>query len=299
MQLKATLLILAFSTQFIFACLWIDGTSIHGDKVRINGRSKINHLQEAINLTPENKLHYFRNHDGVPKNDEFQAVEAILEGDYSKALKELLALEEQNDEVYSIASNLGTCYELLGDNENALKWIMEGIRRKPDAHFDSEWLHRLILETKIKLKNKTIDLSKERILKLSESDLSNDEFSISIYGEPFNKKELSDSLMYQLSERLVFIKPKDPIVADLLYSLAMIEAHSTTIEIALKLLDLSKSYGFSDPKLLQKQTQRFNGLTKTRKVKSKLKIGSAVTFIFILLFGIYRYKTKRRKAKAS
>jgi hypothetical protein len=38
---------------------------------------------------------------------------------------------------------------LTGKNEKALRWIREGLRRNPNSHSETEWLHVLILEAKI------------------------------------------------------------------------------------------------------------------------------------------------------
>jgi hypothetical protein len=48
-----------------------------------------------------------------------------------------------------VAANLGTALELLGNKEEALHWIREGIRRNPQSHEGTEWLHAKILEAKI------------------------------------------------------------------------------------------------------------------------------------------------------
>jgi len=45
--------------------------------------------------------------------------------------------------------DLGTAYELAGKNEPALRWIREGLRRNPNSHKGTEWLHVKILEAKI------------------------------------------------------------------------------------------------------------------------------------------------------
>ena len=45
-----------------------------------------------------------------------------------------------------VAANLGTALELKGENEEALKWIREGVIRDASEHDGSEWLHARILD---------------------------------------------------------------------------------------------------------------------------------------------------------
>src|SRR6185437_11772073 len=70
-------------------------------------------------------------------------------GRSKEAVELLQALENERPGEYFIAANLGTAYELTGNNEEAARWIAEGIRRNPESHEGTEWLHLKILEAKI------------------------------------------------------------------------------------------------------------------------------------------------------
>jgi hypothetical protein len=70
----------------------------------------------------------------------------------SEAVVLLEQIEEEKPGLYVTAANLGTAYELSGDDEKALEWIRKGIERNPNAHERSEWLHVRILEAKLTLK---------------------------------------------------------------------------------------------------------------------------------------------------
>jgi tetratricopeptide (TPR) repeat protein len=139
----------------------------------------------------------------------------IIQGKYQEALKLYLEIEKIKPNRYSTASNLGTLYELMGENEKAYSWIKKSIKINADSHEGSEWLHLKILEAKIqKLQNPT------------------GEFLISTnFGSAINPKtllsdeeliKLKDALYYQLNERISFIKPKDYIIAVLLFELGNI-----------------------------------------------------------------------------
>ena len=60
----------------------------------------------------------------------------------------LEAAEAAESGDYAVASNLGTTYELLGDNVKALEWIKKGLERNPKAHGGTEWVHVKNLEAK-------------------------------------------------------------------------------------------------------------------------------------------------------
>ncbi len=84
---------------------------------------------------------------------EQSAIQAILTGAYDSAIVALLAIEAAHPGLYATASTLGTAYELAGDNHQALHWIAEGLRRNPDSHNGTEWLHIDILNAKIALES--------------------------------------------------------------------------------------------------------------------------------------------------
>ena len=74
----------------------------------------------------------------------------ILLERYEEAIELYLDIEKIKPNRYSTASNIGTAYELIGQNENALKWIKKSVELDPKSHNGSEWIHIKILEAKIK-----------------------------------------------------------------------------------------------------------------------------------------------------
>ncbi len=134
-------------------------------------------------------------------------------GRYKEAKDIFLQIEKIEPNRYSTASNLGTTYELLGDNKNALKWIKKAVAINPKSHDNSEWIHVNILQAKIKGEK---FYSTEFILK---TDFGNKTFPTSELSKRELKK-LHEQLLYQLSERAHFIKPKNKIMAELIYALA-------------------------------------------------------------------------------
>jgi tetratricopeptide (TPR) repeat protein len=137
-----------------FACINFYGTDLQGNII------------EADNLVGEDLVHYLTDHPGPAKwrwekakrvftrdssnyqqRNDYAAVLLHL-GEVAEALRILQTIERTNPGLYATATNLGTAYELAGDNARALQWIREGIRRNPDSHGGTEWLHAAILIAK-------------------------------------------------------------------------------------------------------------------------------------------------------
>lgn len=139
----------------------------------------------------------------------------IILGKYREAIDLYKKIEKLEPGRYSTASNLGTAYELSGDNTKALHWIRRAVQINHDSHYGSEWIHINILKAKLK-GNQYITSTF-----LIGQDFGNHKI-------PFSKlsgKELfllKKQLYYQLNERISFVEPKDKIVAVLLFDLANI-----------------------------------------------------------------------------
>ena len=252
---KTIKLLLFLLPTLLFSCLWLDGTTIDGEhKTRSDYIDRLK--QEIQNKTPQSKLEeveriYSYDKKTLLEQEEHEAVVLILKGDYSHAIKELLILEDKYPNKYSIASNLGTTYELEGDNKKALTWIEEGIKRNSDAHYGTEWLHLYILELKIKLEKNPNLLKKQRAISLPLEFKS--ENSVQIGEGKYTIEELKIALEYQLRERITFIKPKNEIMADLFYTSMRILAQTETVEDALNMSDVVLLYGFFDIELLEQK----------------------------------------------
>lgn len=163
----------------------------------------------------------------------------ILEGKYQEALKLYLEIEKIKPNRYSTASNLGTLYELMGENQKAYEWIKKSIRLNPESHKGSEWLHLRILETKV-----------TKIENITGQFFINESFGEeAIPKTKLSKKELEDlekALYYQLNERITFIKPKDKVISILLFELGNIAIINKDYLSASQIYELSKKYGFQE-----------------------------------------------------
>jgi len=245
--------------SLLLSCMWIDGTTIDGEYTNDASTFEVKWMKKTISShNTQTKLKNILEDSNTEersknKQEEFDAIVLLLKGNYEQSIEKLLTLDKQLNNKYSIASNLGTAYELSGNNIKALKWITEGIKRDANSHYGTEWLHQLILKTKIKLQENPNWLKTNRIIPLpSKFDRKS---NIIIENKSYDINEIQKALNYQLRERVIFVKPKDIIVADLFYTLARISAHTSSVEKGLGYLKLSELYGFSQPELLKKREE--------------------------------------------
>lgn len=143
-------------------------------------------------------------------------------GEAAEAVTLLEQIETEKPGLYVTAANLGTAYELSGNDEKALEWIRKGIELNPGAHEGTEWLHVKILEAKLALKNDPNWLDSHSIIdpekEVGEKGLS----AAGNRGEKLSSRQIENAVIYQLHERLQFVKPPDAVVGALLLDLAML-----------------------------------------------------------------------------
>lgn len=214
----------------------------------------------------------------------------IILGKYNESIELYKKIESMQPGRYSTASNIGTAYELIGNNKEALKWIEKAIEIEPNSHFRSEWIHVNILKTKIKgdqyISSEHLigkDFGKEKYPK---SDLNKDELQL-----------LKMQLYYQLNERISFVKPKDKIVAQLLFDLGNLAFLTNQKEDAMEDYEMAKEYGFESP-VLNERLQAVGG-NKQKILNSTEKnevhwIGLILSIVSLVVSGcilfIYRKK---------
>lgn len=271
------------SSVYSLGCGWVNGTTIDGQWVERSGRFLYLHdesLRSSLDSTPRQKLHYFQESlsDKEQENNITKAVLLMLDGNYEVSIQQLLIEEKVHNKSYEVATNLGTAYELSGDNVNALKWIQEGINRNPDSHYGTEWLHVKILETKLKLQDNPVYLKSHHVI----------DFNEYAYEDPRYIKDI----LYQLRERMLFVKPKDTVVADLLYSYALANANDGGfLEYSIDLLELSEEYGYLNSQELAAKKKEYQKMIDHVAFIKNLKIALYVV-IFPLLFLFIAYKKK-------
>ena len=178
----------------------------------------------------------------------------IYTGQYLKAKQIFQDIEQKTPGLYQTASNLGTVYELLGQNDSALYWIKRAVEINPNSHNGSEWIHVKILEAKAKANGDEKYLWTYSILSL---DFGDDKTPVN--KNNLDLQNLRDHLYDQLNERMSFIKPKDPIVAQLLFDLGNVSALTRDATSGLQIYQSAKDYGYTSD-LFDKRLSYFEKL---------------------------------------
>ena len=175
------------------------------------------------------------------------AVALIHLGRTKEALTILEKLEKKVLGSYYVAANLGTAYELIGDNEKAYKWIAKGMKRNPDSHFGTEWLHLKILEAKQAIKKNPNWINTNSVLGIDWKLIGDDLSKVKVPGDRgtlYGADAIRKAIEYQLHERTEFVKPPDPVVASLLYDLSRLVRHSRSAEHGDLPLAAAHTYGY-------------------------------------------------------
>jgi hypothetical protein len=181
------------------------------------------------------------------------AVVLIRFGRPRDAIPLLLRLEQRAPGRYESATNLGTAYELVGDNAQAVHWIGEGIRRNPDSHDRSEWVHLRLLETKVA--GGSAPLRSALGLDFGTALVPNKPGRLPAGndGKPVSPYAFATGIAYQLQERTQFVKPRDPVVAALFYDWANMEMAVGSLEFADLAYEFAQTYGHPDAALIARR----------------------------------------------
>ena len=297
MQLIFIVLSLLIIQSECLGCMWLEGTLLSGIHLRTEGKH-IN-FDNIDSIYAQKKIQYTNALQSDNKIN--RAVGLTVAENYSEAITLLQRLHDTSSS-YTIQANLGTIYELAGDYQNAKKYINMSVKTNPESHYGSEWIHQSILNHKINQPNEEFILSKQRFHNDGEPDFSDLNF------ENVHKK--IDHLYYQLEERMFFVKPKDKYVASLLFDLAHYVAYATIVEDAIKILELSKTYGYHKEELINDRLDYFHSIltnsTKivistdeyyitTRHIKYGI-IAFAITVLTLIILIKFRRRTKKRAA---
>lgn len=151
------------------------------------------------------------------------------------AVKLLEQLYAQHPNEYNIVANLGTAYELTGENAKALALLRKAAAMNPGAHQGSEWIHVKILE------QKTSSLPYKSIINLGVQDFS--QWIIDKqYVFPRPADILAIQIAYQLHERIAFIAAPDSIIGQLVLDFADIIAKGDARDSSIAFYDYAARY---------------------------------------------------------
>jgi len=216
-------------------------------------------------------------------------------GRSKEAVDILVDVEKTNPGDYITASNLGTAYELIGENEKALEWIKKGMERNANSHDGSEWIHVRILETKIALAKDPDWLKSHSTLGLNFGKDARPKRpgipAVDHSGKEYDTSTVAQHIAHQLHERLAFVSAPEPIVADLLFDLANLHATTQTLESALPIYDMALNFQPVNKDFVRARrdmtAQVLSEATMTKRL-TQFALGGAAIMILGLLFVIWR-----------
>lgn len=189
------------------------------------------------------------------RND--HAVALIRAGKHTIAIGLLEQLEKEFPGEYQVAANLGTAYELAGNNPKALQWIRTGVERNPHSHEGSEWVHVKILEAKIHEQKTPGWLKTRSVVGVSFGTqplpASPKTLPAGNDGNPVTIAFLQESIAYQLKERSFFVDAPDPIMGDLFFDYGQAAALTQGVNLSVDVLKVAQAYGAPREALLAKR----------------------------------------------
>lgn len=203
---------------------------------------------ELKNLDKKFKTHQELNDYGVM---------LIYARQYNDAIEVFKGIEKSHPLLAKTAANLGTVYELNGDLEKAKYWINQGIKRDPNIHENSEWIHLKILDAQLEQRKNPNWIKSNDVLgldfgykaaptaKVKTLDLKNHILSL---------ENILEHSKIQMDQRLRFVN-HDPISAQIIFNMANIEAVllSGDEDDVLSLYELADSRGFVNKALIEQR----------------------------------------------
>ncbi|HEY3401895.1 MAG TPA: tetratricopeptide repeat protein [Ohtaekwangia sp.] len=277
-------LILAFFllTTPGIACINEFHTLINGQVVESEGLVGI-HVRDLNHEVLKRELSELRRkYNATPSFEVKSDIGAILIylGRYDEAIALYREIEQVQPGIYAVASNMGTAFELTGQNDSALHYIKKAIKIDPKSHRSSEWIHVKILEAKIRFRNNPDSLQYFNILGL---DFGVERKPNNVNA--LNLEELEKQIRFQLSERMAFVKPKDVIVGQILFELGNVTALTHDVQTALAAYALAHDYGFESD-LMSSRNLLFRVLAFKATVMDNmlLIVASIVLIIAISIF---------------
>jgi tetratricopeptide (TPR) repeat protein len=276
-------------TGSAWACLWYYGTDLHGKEFASSTWDPKTYISRFTDHSEHGRRQRLRMEGPTPglyPGDNYKArsdmaTTLVYKGETGKAIEIFKEIEKEQPNEYVVAANLGTAYELHGDLVSAKQWISEAIRRNPNSHYGTEWLHVLILDARMALAKDPKWLETHSVLGV---DFGKDPaprkpaawpVAVKIEGAAVadreNARATVNALEYQLHERMGFVPPPDPVVGDLLCDLGNVLATTSTIEHAIVVYDLALTYKPLQADLIAARRAHLQEVVDTRRRWEELK----------------------------
>lgn len=212
--------------------------------------------------------------------------------DKEQGLSILEKLYAEHPDEYNIIANLGTAYEIMGQDQKALDLLKKAVAINPISHYGSEWIHINILEQKLGAKQY------DKIINLGVKDFSTWIIDKS-YIFPRPADSLKIQIAYQLHERIGFIKAPDSVISHLILDFADIIAKTDVRDSA----TIFYNYAIHYNSLLQNTVdERKKALSEEHKVVNDTFRWASVIWTvpmlaFVLLFVGWIRSMRRNKGQ--
>lgn len=139
-------------------CMQHYGTSVEGKWTQVNSTRGFVYFRQMTELpkvdwqAEAKRLEPLAMKADANYQDVSNYAEALAHlGRAKEAVLLLEPLAQKMPKEYGVIANLGTAYELDGQNERALKYISQSMDLNPRSHQETEWVLVKILEAKIKM----------------------------------------------------------------------------------------------------------------------------------------------------
>ena len=213
-------------------------------------------------------------------------------GDKKRSLLLLEELYKQYPNEYNIVANLGTAYEVNGDNNKALELLKKAVEINARSHFNSEWIHIKILEQKI--------AAQPDFTKIMNLDIK--DFAAWLSDHKYQFQQAPDSLKkqlaYQLHERISFINPPDPVIAQLVLDFADIVAKHDGHAAALPFYEYAAVYGTANMNAIVSKRKEIIAQTK-KEIETTFRRAAIIWAIpllaFVLIFVAWLRSRKKNR----
>ncbi|MBN9415196.1 MAG: tetratricopeptide repeat protein [Candidatus Eremiobacteraeota bacterium] len=296
--MRRSIFLLVLLSFPVLACLNLTEKNLDGKDVRVDApltiepelsfetvdwKSKLARLDERLSIiNPNTEV------GRESRNDRGVCLAHL--GRAKEALSLFQKLEQEEPGTYRTAANLGTCYELCGQDQEALHWIQVGMKLFPQSHEGTEWLHVKILQAKIAIAKDPDWLKSHSVLGYDFGPELRPQFPKEL-ADQASRERVRKALRYQLQERIPLVGPPDPVVGDLLFDLANLCALMTTAHRGEVVMIDSLRYHPPRFELAKKRRDYFASFDKEEEVSANW-IQPAVAVLALL--GLLHLLIRRR-----
>lgn len=253
--------------------------------------------EQLARLTQETSSTGRNAQDAWSKKADAYALRLLIEPITEKTALDLEELEKRMPGTEQIATSLSFAYERLGRFDRAKEWLDQAMRRKRSAASATEWLTLLIIQARERLLADPTALVSGSVLG---SDFGTQPaprwptVPDRARWAPLTKK----ALLLELRSRLGTAASPDPVIGDLLFSLANLYSLTGGTEPAAAIASLAKEYGVANGEVLELRLKQWTTTIAEREgTKSKRSMAYAGVGVLLLAIAGFIFLLRTRGVK--